>query len=369
MNPTSPHPLSGTFYTCPAGCCQGKVYFPGPCIFCCCVYRAECIRTGELGIAEKFGQYSRTLDPGVHFMVDICGVYQEELKTRISTRARQLNLHQQAYKTRDHVIVHIDASIIYEISHGNAYDACYKLQDPESQISDYTDDRLRQAISLINVDDIFLATDTLNDNVRNDLNGKLNSYGWNIKEVLITKLLPEQRVMNSMNTIEQNRRLKLAQLHRGEAIKIAEVKAAEGEAESSYLRGVGTSRQRGAIQNGFNEMVTEFSDFTGLEEDAVRALIYTTQYFDGIKDMTRGKAGVAPSTILLGHDPASLLHNTEQLHETLGEGYRKFMSFPDGAVERAHVRMEETRKREDAALAAMPDAEEMERARATHALQ
>lgn len=56
-----------------------------------------------------------------------------------------------------------------------------------------------------------------------------------------------------------SQRLREAQAYKAEAEKILQVKAAEADAESKYLAGVGVARQRKAIVDGLRETVTEFS--------------------------------------------------------------------------------------------------------------
>ncbi len=64
---------------------------------------------------------------------------------------------------------------------------------------------------------------------------------------LITDLDPDQGVKNAMNEINSSKRLKFAAAERAEGDKILQVKAAEAEAESKYLSGVGVAKQRKAI--------------------------------------------------------------------------------------------------------------------------
>ena len=71
-----------------------------------------------------------------------------------------------------------------------------------------------------------------------------SSYGYQIVQVLITDLDPDQRVKNAMNEINSSKRLKFAVAERAEGDKILQVKSAEAEAEAKYLSGVGVAKQR-----------------------------------------------------------------------------------------------------------------------------
>ena len=68
-------------------------------------------------------------------------------------------------------------------------------------------------------------------------------------------------------------------MDRSEAEKIEVVKAAEADAESKYLAGVGVARQRKAIVDGMKESVSSFSDSVqGTTPKDVMDLVLVTQY-------------------------------------------------------------------------------------------
>merc|ERR1712096_77044 len=94
----------------------------------------------------------------------------------------------------------------------------------------------------------------------------------------------------SMNEINANRRLRIANKEKAEAEKIVMIKHAEAEAESKYLSGDGIARQRKAIIDGLKDSVTDFSSaVAGTNPKSVMELILITQYFDTLKDLTSAR--------------------------------------------------------------------------------
>merc|ERR1719389_788675 len=85
------------------------------------------------------------------------------------------------------------------------------------------------------------------------------SFGYSIIKALVTDISPDARVKMSMNEINASRRLREAAKEKAEADKIVQVKAAEADAESKYLSGVGVARQRQAIVGGLQDSIIEFS--------------------------------------------------------------------------------------------------------------
>lgn len=78
----------------------------------------------------------------------------------------------------------------------------------------------------------------------------------------------------------------MAAAEKAEAEKILQVKAAEAEAESKYLSGMGIARQRKAIVEGLRDTVSVFAhDVDGTGPKDVMDLLLLTQYFDMIKEI------------------------------------------------------------------------------------
>merc|ERR1711933_306183 len=122
--------------------------------------------------------------------------------------------------------------------------------------------------------------------------------GYEINKTLVTDLSPDNKVKASMNEINASKRLKEAASHKAEADKTKQVKAAEAEAESRYLSGLGVARQRKAIVQGLQESVEEFStEVKGATPKDVMDILLLSQYFDTLST-------VGANSLILEHDPA-----------------------------------------------------------------
>ncbi|KAJ8605008.1 hypothetical protein CTAYLR_004556 [Chrysophaeum taylorii] len=131
---------------------------------------------------------------------------------------------------------------------------------------------LRTRASVIPLDEIFTAP--ILESSEN-LSAKMSEFGYEILTTLITGIDPDPRVKASMNEIDAQRRLKLAQIHVAEATKAIHIKRAEADAEVKYLQGVGLARMRAAISDGIEQAYSEFGD------DATDLLL-TAQHVDAL---------------------------------------------------------------------------------------
>ena len=91
---------------------------------------------------------------------------------------------------------------------------------------------------------------------------------------------------------------------KGEAEKILVVKAAEADAKSKELSGIGIANQRIAIVNGLKESVEDFQKaIDGVSAKDVMSLVILTQYYDMLTDVGRNSNS---NTILIPHSPGAV---------------------------------------------------------------
>merc|ERR1712226_1429178 len=120
-------------------------------------------------------------------------------------------------------------------------------------------DVIRAQLPHLELDEVFEAKEELALAVKNALSQTMTNYGYQIVNVLITDLDPDNRVKSAMNEINSSKRLKYAVAERAEGDKILMVKSAEAEAEAKYLSGVGVAKQRKAIVDGLRNSIVDFS--------------------------------------------------------------------------------------------------------------
>jgi len=259
---------------------------------CCCLV---CVRTQEVGVVEDLGQFKALLDPGLH-----CILWPlQSIVGRMSLRIQQLDVLCET-KTKDNVFVQVGVAVQYRVLVNGAYDAYYRLTDPRNQIQSYVFDVVRSTVPRMDLDEAFVSKDEVGSAVLAQLRDVMKDYGYEINKTLVTDLSPDNRVKASMNEINASRRLKEAASHKAEADKVKQVKAAEAEAESRYLSGLGVARQRKAIVSGLQESVGTFSDeVEGATPKDVMDILLLTQYFDTL-------AAVGANSLIVEHDPATV---------------------------------------------------------------
>ncbi|GAB2541408.1 SPFH domain-containing protein [Brachybacterium huguangmaarense] len=287
------------------------------------------VHSQENVIVERFGKFQRVARPGLNTKVP----FMDSITRPISLRIQQLEVNIES-KTKDNVFVTVPVAVQYVIKEEQVVDAYYRLSNPEAQIRSYVFDTVRSALSTLNLDQAFESKDDIARNVEETLSHRMQEFGFNIVNTLVTDISPDARVRDSMNSINAAQRDRVAAQSLAEADKIKRVTQAEAEAESKRLQGEGVAAQRKAIALGIAEQY-EMLRKVGIENSAEQLLLMT-QYFDTMQDIARnGRSNVLylpsnPGTVgAMGDEIRNAILQGQAAHEAAQAGDRQERSDSD----------------------------------------
>lgn len=204
-------------------------------------------------------------------------------------------------KTEDNVFVKLRISVQFQVIADSVFNAYYRLDDPGTQINAFIFDVVRAEVPKMCLDDVFVKKDDVANAIRNELQGAMKEYGYDIVKALVTDIDPDSDVKSAMNRINAAERNKKAAEYEGDAEKIVMVKKAEAEAESKKLQGEGIANQRRAIAKGLEESVKLLGD-AGVAAKEASAMIIVTQHYDTLQAIG---AHNKSSLILMPNSPDS----------------------------------------------------------------
>ena len=300
------------------------------------------VSTREAVVVERFGKFRRVAHAGLNFKAP----FVDSISRPISLRVQQLEVNIES-KTKDNVFVTVPVAVQYMIPAENVEAAYYRLSDPEAQIRSYVFDTVRSALSGLELDQAFESKDDIARSVENTLSTRMQEYGFNIINTLVQDISPDQRVRDSMNSINAAQRDRVAAQSLAEADKIKRVTQAEAEAESKRLQGEGVAAQRKAIALGIAEQY-EMLRKVGIENSAEQLLLMT-QYFDTMQDVARnGRSNV----LYLPSNPGSVGSMGEEIRSAMlqSQAAAEASQNADAAdsVQRQRASAEQQRQREEA---------------------
>ena len=230
-------------------------------------------------VIERFRKFIAIRKPGLHFKIPII----DRIVGRVSLRILQLDVIVET-KTKDDVFVKLKVSVQYKILPNNVYDAFYKLDFPQDQITSYVFDVVRAVVPKMRLDDVFEKKDEIANAVKGELNDAMVNYGYDIIKALVTDIDPDGEVKTAMNKINAAERQKIAAQYEGDAARILIVEKAKAEAESKRLQGQGIADQRREIARGLEESVDVLNN-VGINSQEASALIVVTQHYDTLQSI------------------------------------------------------------------------------------
>ncbi|MGD0736514.1 MAG: SPFH domain-containing protein [Terracidiphilus sp.] len=268
------------------------------------------VNTAEVAVLTRFGKFLRVADPGLNwkrpFFDSVAGM--------VSLRVNQISLTMET-KTKDNVFVTIPISVQNRVRPEKVYDAYYKLSDPVAQIKSYVEQVILGHVPSMTLDEVFASQSSIAAAVKQELDSDMATFGYEIVNVLVTDIVPDEKVKSAMNDINAAQREQVAANARGEAEKILVVKKAEAEAESKALQGQGIANQRKAIIEGLQTSVEQFQKAVeGASSKEVMQLVLVTQYFDTLKSIGENDK---TSTLFLSHSPAAVKDVSDQIFQAM----------------------------------------------------
>lgn len=169
--------------------------------------------------------------------------------------------------TQDKVTLKIEVAIQYQIKTDadSIKNSFYELADSEGQIESFVFDAVRAEVPKMELDMVYENKDNIANTVMTGLNSLLSNYGFDIKKALVVDILPDSKVVDAMNAINEQKRLREAAEEKGEAEKILVIKAAEAEKESKKLQGEGVALQQMAVLKGREKAIKDLTVGTNME--------------------------------------------------------------------------------------------------------
>jgi regulator of protease activity HflC (stomatin/prohibitin superfamily) len=278
------------------------------------------VKQQTAAVIERFGRFIGVRQPGLRIKIPII----DQISGRISLRVLQLDVAVET-KTKDDVFTKLKISVQYKVITDKVWEAFYKLDSPQDQITSYVFDVVRAVVPKLKLDDVFEKKDEIANAVKGELNDAMGNYGYDIIRALVTDIDPAVEVKTSMNRINASEREKVAAQYEGDAARILIVEKAKAEAESKRLQGQGIADQRREIARGLEESVDVLNN-VGINSQEASALIVVTQHYDTLQSIgeeTNSNLILLPNSPQAGSDMLNNMVASFTASNQIGEAMKK----------------------------------------------
>lgn len=188
---------------------------------------------GERWTVERFGRFTRVLEPGLHVIVP----FFDQIGHRLSSMEQVLDVPSQTVITKDNAAVVADAVLFFRID--NPAKAAYQVADLEEAVTNLTMTNLRSVIGAMDLDDTLSNRQTINGKLLSIVDEATNPWGIKVLRIEIRDLQMSDELQNAMNgqmTAERRRRALVTEAN---GQREAEILKAEGEKRAAVLRAEG----------------------------------------------------------------------------------------------------------------------------------
>lgn len=220
-------------------------------------FSVKIVKQQDAAVVEWLGKYSRTLGPGLHFIIPVI----ESIRSRVSLRIQEIKAEVEV-KTKDNMFVALPVSIMIVVDAESAANAYYKLEekDPGNQIKTWVLNSVRSIASSMSLQELFSDREHIINQVKEVLSTKLKEYGYQIEDVLVDQPSVPDDVQHSFNRVVAAQREAEAATQEGQAVKVKAIALAEAEAESQRIRAKGMADARATLAEGLNNSVKTLSE-------------------------------------------------------------------------------------------------------------